>query len=348
MSGDTVVILGEDAFTNWQQVELEADYETPADGWAVQAVVQNAAQFAALRLGTLVQVQMNSSIALKGMLERVELNVTRSGGTTVSLSGRDMAASLVDCAPVAASTLRNLTLAAVAERLVAALGLAVTVHAAAAEAKVPRERFSFEPGETYWQFLTRYCAKVGLMPAMTPAGVLTLGRPNYTSQPVGELIHGRDGNARQTNVLEAHYSDDLAGRFTTLKVQGSIQGAGLFDGGAIVRSGRDLDLVAAGIQRTTVIEVGELRGHDDAVARVDWEIDQRRFRARTLTYTVRGAGPTPTSLWTPNNLVVVRDELLGISGVRWIAARRITRDRENGTQTQLTLKEPLLLTPEIA
>lgn len=345
MSSDTIVIIGDAAWGNWNQVELDADYESPADGWAVNGTVTNAQQLAALRVGSLVQVHMNGSVALKGVLERVELGRSREGGATVSLSGRDMAGALIDCVPTNTTTARNLPLAAVAERLVAELGLAVTVHADAA-AKAPRERIGFEPGETCWGFLERQCAKLGLMPAMTPAGVLTLGRPNYSGRPVAELVHG--GQAEASNVLEVRYSDDLADRFTTLRVRGSIQGGGLLDGGAITRSARDPELVEAGIQRTTIVEVDELRGHADAVAAAEWEVARRRYRGRSLVYTVAGAGPTASSLWTPNNLVTVRDEWLGLVGTRWIAARRITRDRDRGTRTELTLKEPGLLSPERA
>lgn len=354
MSGEApsaVVVVGAFAWQNWASYEIEADYTTPADAWTVEVRNPSAAQIAAVTTGSVVQVLVANRVALKGFLERRSFRRSRGGGTALSLSGRDLAGPLTDCAPPASWTWRNLSLAAVAQKALTELGILATISAAA-EAQAPRPIIKTEPGETYWQLIERHARKLRLLPWMSPDGVLHIDRPDYTSAPVATLTLGRVGSlGAETNVLEAAYTEDMTGRFSDVTVVGQLAGTDqVFGAGAAHLSGtaQDAGVVLKGLYRPTLVDDGELRSSQEATARAQWEVSNRQFHAEVLEYVVPGHGPTTKTLWTPNTQVAVRDEYTGLSGVWWIAGRRLLRDRSAGTRTSLTLRRPNTLLPAVA
>lgn len=352
MSGSpaAVLVVGAHSWRNWVRYTLESEYVTPADGWSVEAANPTLAQLAALSPGQPVQLLVGDQVALKGHLERVGISRTRQGGTVVQLSGRDLAGPLLDCSPAASWRWQNLSLAAVTRKALDELGVVATVSAHA-DATAQRPLIKAEPGETYWQVIDRYAKKVRLMPWMSPAGVLNLTRPDYTSAPVAHLVNGRVGSrAQATNVLDGSYSDDITGRYSDVTVIGQAKGSDDAYGEAACKlkgSARDAGIVAKGLYRPTTIDEGELRSTTEAKARAAWEVSQRQHDAEQLQYVVAGHGPTTTTLWAPNQQVTVEDEVAGVDGTWWVAGRTLTRDRSGGTRTTLSLRRPNTLLPAV-
>ena len=348
MSGSATpisLVIGATTWTNWTSYEVDADFVSPADTWSVEVHNPSAPQLAALVTGTPVVLMVGSAVAMRGLLERKEIRRTASAGTVVALSGRDLAAPLIDCSPPASWGYTNTPLAAVAQAALTELGVAGTVSAAP-EAQQPRGRIKTEPGETYWNLIERHAKKLRLMVWMTPEGILQLGRPDYLSAPVGTLVHG----ARGGNVLEASYSEDLAGRFTDVTVVGQFAGTDDAFGaaaGQVKGTAQDSELRARGLYRPTTIDDGDVESSTEARARAAWEVSNRAFAAQQLQYMIAGHEAAPGVLWAPNQQVVVRDELVGITGTWWISGRRFTRDRAGGTRTALSLRPPGLLLPAI-
>lgn len=345
------MIVGANAWTNWTSYECEADFLTPADSWTVEAANPTVAQLASLIPGTVVQVLVDKVPALKGWLERKQIRRTRTGGLLVTLSGRDYAGPLVDCMPPATWSFTSTPLQAVAQAALTELGVASTVDASA-EAAQPRARIKAEPGETYWQVLVRYAKKLRLMVWMTPAGVLRIGRPSYTSAPLATLVNGAtDATRATTNVLESIYSNDIAGRYSQVTVVGQAAGGGgLWSSAAqatVTGVATDPELSALGLVRPITIDDGDVRSYGEAIDRAKWEISRKKFAGEQLQYVVPGHGPTRGQVWAPDQQVTVQDDLAGVVGVWWIAGRRLTKDRERGTRTTLELRPPNTLLPAV-
>lgn len=349
MPGEEVIlVVGDQAWANWASYEVSAQFETPADGWKVEARNPSSTQLAELSTTSVVLLLVGSTVLLQGRIDRKELRRTRSG-TIVTLSGRDLAGQLVDCTPPASWAWRNVTLAALTEKALADLGITATVLAHT-DAKSALKWAKAEVGETYWQVLQRYARKARLMLWMTPDGVLHLGRPDYTSDPVAKLVLGVSADLRQeTNVEESLYVDDASGRYTEITVLGQARGTELlFGSGAHLKGvATDSDLVARGLVRPLVLDDGDLRSTSEAMQRASWEVSNRRFQGESLEYVVPGHGPARGVPWALNTMVSVRDELASINGVWWLAGYRIMRDAQRGSRSVLSLRPPNLLLPEV-
>lgn len=350
-SPEARLIVGGQAWANWTRYELEADYETPTDSWSVEVRNPTRAHLETLLLGSAVVLLVDDVPALRGWLEGKEIHRDRAGGLVVTLTGRDLAAPLVDCSPPPLWSLPNMPLAAVAQQALAELGIAATV-VPEPEALVPRPLHKAEPGETYWQVIERYCHKLRLLPWMSPLGVLHLGRPDYITPPVATLMHGATlATQGLTNVLEATYSSSLTGRFSQVTVVGQAAGGGsLFASpsmGQVTGVATDPTLLALGLNRPTVVDDGEANTVAEAIDRARWEISQRTYQGEVLHYTVPGHGPVRKVLWSPNQNVVVNDEVAGVTGPWWVSKRRFVRDRSQGTRTTLELHPAGTLLPPV-
>lgn len=350
MSGSTTpirLVMGASAWSNWTRYDIDSDFVTPADSWSFEVHNPTALQLAALVTGVAVTLQVGTATVLRGVLERKTIRRSKGSGTVITVGGRDLSGPLVDCAPPSSWSFVQTPLATVAQAALTELGISATVTASA-EATAPRAHIKAEPGETYWQVLERVAKKLRLMLWMAPEGVLHIGRPDYTSPPVGVLLNSSTAGC---NVLEAAYSDDLAGRFTDVTVLGQVAGSDDAFGASAAQvkgTAQDTVLRARGLYRPTTLDDGDVESTVEAKARAAWEVSQRQYEATQLQYVVAGHGPSAGVLWAPNQQVTVVDELVGTSGVWWISSRRFTRDIDSGTRTELVLRPPNLLLPAVA
>lgn len=337
------VVIGGVTWVNWTRYELDADFVSPADAWSVEAANPTAAQIASLVTGASVQVLVGGVPVLTGLLERKAIRRSPDG-TVISISGRDLAAPLVDCCPSPGWGATSLSLEGVAAAAITELGIVATLSVVP-EAQVPRPHLRPEPGETWWALLDRLARKARLMVWMTPAGTLSIGRPDYLSPPVGALVFTPGARC---NVKEGIYTEDLSGRFSAVTVVGQTAGSDFSGGGSVSGTAQDAELVARGLHRPTVVDDGEVASSAEARDRAAWEISHRAFASKTLQYTVVGHGPSEGVLWAPNQQVTVEDDIVaGGRGTWWISGRRLLRDA-GGTRTVLTLHPPNLLLPAVA
>lgn len=126
-----------------------------------------------------VLVRVGNDVVMSGRVDVVQRRVSRQQ-VSLSLSGRDGAAVLVDCAsPVFTS--RQLSLEEVIARSQAA---GVTNIRIEAETSLRNDKVSVEPGERAWDTLERAAAARGLWPWFEPDGTLVIGGPDYTKDSV--------------------------------------------------------------------------------------------------------------------------------------------------------------------
>lgn len=350
-SPEARLIIGAFSWTNWVRYELEADYESPADAWTVEVAAPSAAHMAVLSTGLPVVVLVDNAPALRGWLERIELRRGRQSGLTLVLSGRDLAAPLVDCCPGASWSLLNTNLQVAATKALAELGIPAVVEPAP-EALVPVPLIKAEPGESYWQMLTRYCRRQRLMMSMSPAGVLSLGRPDYITPPVCALVHGgTPATAPSTNVLEVEYVDDISSRYSQVTVLGQGAGGGTLFGqvalSQVLGVATDAALLARGLHRPLVLDDGHVSSPVEATDRARYEVSMRAYRGQVWSCVVAGHGPVRGVLWAPDQTVTVLDEVSGVTGLWWVSGRRMIHDRQQGTRTALTCHPAGTLLPPV-
>ena len=169
---------------DWDHYDVDSDLMTPADGWHVSLGPRGAALPASVRAGAPVQLRVGGEAVLVGLIDDVDHDVDKSG-QHFSLSGRDGAAVLVDCAaPIFAA--QQVGLDEIVAKLVRPLGIE-QVRIRADNART-REKVQVEPGDSAWRALANVAEANGLWPWFEPDGTLVIGGPDYTAAPVATLV----------------------------------------------------------------------------------------------------------------------------------------------------------------
>lgn len=325
------------AHGDWERYSVESDLRTPADAWSVTLGLTDHQLPAEVVEGAEVEVRVGGERAMIGRIDLVEEPVGKNEHT-VSLSGRDGAAVLVDCsAPIFVA--RKPDLAEVVAKVVKPLG--VTKIRIDADQTLIREKINVEPGDTAWDALAHAAEANGLWPWFEPDGTLVVGGPDYSTLPVATLIMRRDGKGN--NIEHAALKRSIENRFSEVTVLGQTHGTEQEEGkNALKATVRD---PSVSWYRPKVV--------------VDHEADSTaicRDRARKLladsrldgfTYTVEVKGhrivapsqPSNGKLWTPGQRVYVKDEVHKLDGVYFLMGRKFIGGRNSRTFTELILKE---------
>ena len=326
--------IGGLAQSRWVSYEVDSDLLCPADAWRVSMGVGDGKLPEAVQPGAAMLLKLDGETVLTGVVDEVNDGVA-DGKRTLELCGRDGAGQLLDCsAPIFTATQQSL--ADVVAKVVRALG--VTKVRIDANESLLRERVSTEPGDNGWSALQRAAEANGLWPWFEPDGTLVVGGPDYSAEPVAELVMKMDGTAGNVLALERRRS--LAERYSEVTVLGQAHS------GATTGSGRHN--VKAVVQDTgvTAYRPKILVDHEaqtEAIARARGRkvISDSRLKGFELRADVSGhrVGPAPAPLWKPGQRVRVLSEPHEIDGVFFLMARTLVLDRKRGQMTRLKFKE---------
>lgn len=187
------------------------------------------------------------------------------------------------------------------------------------------------PGDTLFRTLETEARAVGALIYDTPEGKLRI-----TDKPEGRhagLL------ARGVNILRA--SGTLSGRYNYDKVK--VRGQASF---GTVPGALSPEAEAKGTadrKRTLIIYHEGEATSDRLKKRAGWEAKRAAGQGKSARVTVAGCRDAAGVIWTPNRLVGVSDDWGGLAQDMVISALRIEQDAEDGTITELTLKDPRAL-----
>lgn len=325
------LLVGGHAHSQWESYDIDSDLMTPADAWQVSL---------GLPLGTLpdnvvdgaaVEVRIGSDTVMTGRIDEISDEVSHSGHT-LSLSGRDGAAVLLDCSAPLLSV-KQVSLQDIVTKVVRPLG--ITKIRIDADKTLIRDKVNVEPGDTAWDTLVHAAEANGLWPWFEPDGTLVIGGPDYASPVVATLIVRRNGKGN--NVKSLSRSRSMADRYSKVTVLGQAHGTATENGknnlrGSATDSGVTWD-------RPKIVTDGEADSVAVCQNRAAKIIADARLKGFTLMATVMGHRTSDGVLWTPGQRVQVVSEPHDIDGVFFLMARKFTGSRMSGTETTLTLKE---------
>lgn len=325
------LLVGNRVHDDWESYEIDSDLMTPSDAWRVSYGLRKGELPPTVKPGEPVQVKVGADTVLVGRIDEVALNVTKREHS-LSMSGRDGAAVLVDCsAPIFVT--KQATLLDIMNKVVKPLGI-TKIKLDAANART-REKVNVEPGDTAWDTLTHAAEANGLWPWFTPDGTLIIGGPDYASAPVATLIMRRSGQGN--NVLSLNKCESVAERFSEITVLGQTHGTATETGKHALKAGAK-DSGVSWYRPKIVID-----HESDSLAvcrdRARKLVADARLSGFTLIATVFGHRTSDGVLWTPGQRINVESEPHAIDGVFYLMARKFTLDRSSGTVTELTLKE---------
>ena len=321
----------------WESYEVDSDLLTPADGWHVSLGMSNGTVPASIKAGASVKILVGGELVLTGYIDEINHSVSK-GHHSLTISGRDLAADLVDCsAPVFSANLVSLEQAA--SKIVSVFNLGKPLISA--DSTRTREKICIEPGDSAWDALARVAEANGLWPWFEPDGTLVIGGPDYSTPVVATLILRKNGKGN--NVLNLDKHESMNGRHSEVTVYGQSPGTHTEQG----RNNLHSTWADSAVSRHRPKIVVDHECDTPAVCRDRARklVAESRLNGLTLSATVKGhriSAPGQASdgqLWKPAQRVRVISEPHEIDDVFFMMGRKFKRNRSDGTRTVLTLKE---------
>ncbi|NHB90746.1 phage baseplate assembly protein [Photorhabdus cinerea] len=362
-----VLLLNGKVHGGWQHYRIDSDFLKSADAWQLSLGLPDGVFPVDAVRGAPVKVKIRDTVILSGRVDSVTRDVSRRG-VTLSLSGRDDAAILVDCAAPIFSA-RQLNLDEVIASIVRPLG--ITRIRIQASGMTRNDRVHIEPGERAWDALARAAAARGVWPWLDPDGTLVIGGPDYSSPPVADLIMRRDGQGN--NLISLSDMRNIQGCFSELTLLAQSH-ASTTDNQKL----KPVDVTAP--QKFTVTDTDDDSGNQAKTGHHNYRIkvtdptvpyyrpqiltngdvdnqQQLQYRARKALADARLTGldiraevhghRTPNGeLWQPGQRVRIQSELHGIDGIYFLMGREFIGGRPGGIMTSLRFKEDGVWIPD--
>ncbi|EFG7849510.1 phage tail protein [Shigella sonnei] len=367
---DTVtVLINGKVHTTWGRYQIDSDFLIPADAWSVTVGLPDGVFPEEIKKGVPVQVKVGADTVLSGRIDATQRNISRKQ-VSLSMSGRDNAAALVDCAsPIFTS--RQLGLEEVIANVVRPLGIqSIKIIA---ESGMRSDKVNVEPGERGWDTLVRAASARGLWPWCEPDGTLVIGGPDYTAEPVATLIMNRNGQGN--NLISLNERSSIVGMYSELTVlaQGHAQGKKtqtLIDVDsatfAAALTDDDSDMVESvgspetGFHalkhvvrdqsvpyfRPQIMVVGDADNLEQVQYRARKAMADARLSGFELIAEVKGHRTESGKLWTPGQRVRIKSEPHNIDQIFFLMGREFTLSRTDGKLTVLRFKEDGIWIPD--
>lgn len=327
------LLIGGREHHDWLSYEIDSDLLTPADGWHVTLSSPAQQWPPEIVECARVEVRIGNETILIGYVDEIGHRIGKTIHS-ISLSGRDQAGDLLDCAcPVFNRKYVE------PEEILAAITHEFGIKKYGVRARSPRTLYKFcvTPGASAWDTLAAAAELNALWPWFEPDGTLMVGYPDYTAPVAASLVMKRSGKGNNVLSLDVHRS--MHPRYSKVTVYGQVPGTDL----EIAKHNLHAVSVDDGVLRNrpriiTDHDCGNISSCQDRARK---ELMDSRLAALTISAEVQGHrinlpdGP----LWKPGQRIHVYSEPHNIDGVYFLMARKFVRSRTEGTRTLLTLKE---------
>lgn len=329
------LLIGGQVHSTWESYEIDSDLIIAADAWQMRMGSTDGKLPSSVVAGAPVQVKIGNDLVMTGRVDTIEQGIVK-GQRQYQLCGRDSAAQLVDCsAPIFVRKFS--TLPEIVAAIVRPLG--ITKIRIDAQSTSTREKINVEPGDTAWEVLRNSAEANGLWPWFEPDGTLVVGGPDYTSEPVAVLT----ANTDICNVESIRRLDSIANRYSDITVLGQTHSTKRESGKHAMKGvARDTGITWP---RPKIIVDHETDTTQLCIDRANKLMGDSRLKGFGISIMVKGhridapGEPGDGLLWTPGQRVRVVCDYLNLNGVYFLMSRRFSRNRHDGTHTDLLLKE---------
>ncbi len=289
------------------------------------------------------KVYIGSDLVLTGYVDGTPISHDAKT-VTVAVKGRSRTADLVDCSAIhEPGQFQGRTVEQIATDLAAPYDVAVV---AAVDTGAPIADHQLQQGETVFESIDRLLKLRALLSTDDAEGRLVLTRAG-TARASTALVVGE-------NVLTGSASLDVKDRYSEYRVKGQRAGEGnADDGGGGDDEGPDIGALTdeaattsqvmavhadTGIKRKRVLVIVADGQPDGGTARerARWEAAHRAGKSYEASYTVQGWRQADGRLWVPNELVRVRDPIIGYD-LEMLVAEVSYSLSESGSVTTLTV-----------
>jgi prophage tail gpP-like protein len=272
---------------------------------------------------------------VNGYLDKVDFSIGPAAHS-VSASGRDKSADLVDCSAIHKPGFwQDINLLELGKALAEPFGVEISTEVDLGESF---SRFKLEEGETAFEAFDRALRQREILALSDGRGGIKLAK---LAQKVSStaLVQGE-------NIKDSSASYDMADRFSDYIVKGQRPGSDEDYGvscAAVRGEARDESVVR---YRPLLVRAEEQVGDGDAIKRAKWEASTRAARSVTVAVTLEGWRQYDGSLWEVNTIVYCDIPYLRIDQELLISKVTFSLSRDSGTITKLELKDPKAFEPE--
>lgn len=272
---------------------------------------------------------------IRGYIDTVKTSIS-AGQHTISISGRDASADLVDCSAVhKPGEWRHKTCLQLAEILAAPFGVAVRLDGEQGAA-IPLHKI--EPGETAWECLERALRQRELIAMPDANGGVTIVSIG-SGRTVTALVYGQ-------NLLAASADFDVRKRYSEYRVLAQKKGSDSEHGVAAAQVlGVSIDPVIERY-RPKILTGESPKDAATAKRRADWEASVQAGRSATFEVSVQGWRQGDGSLWPLNAMCAVVCPPLRVIQDLMVGKVVHKISSSGGTTTSLTLRSPLAYAQE--
>lgn len=241
MRDKVVLLIGQQRIEHFLSYTIDADIYTADDAFQIEVANPETT----ITPGQRCEILVNGERELTGIIDRIEKRYDIHG-VSLSLSGRDLCGLLVDHYIESYATIRNTTMKAIAESLIANVPYiqreqityqenvrvsakrrgskeGKTAWLEAHDTAHPHDKAQIEPGMTVFEALRTYAQSRGMMFFSLPDGSFVFGRPKAGGEPVYRFIT-RKSDPTNNNVLFGSLIDDISRRWSKVVIHGQQQG----------------------------------------------------------------------------------------------------------------------------
>ncbi len=282
------------------------------------------------------RVEIDGVMVLDGYVDR-RRPALAGMSRTLSFSGRDRAAALVDCSAILNKwTFRNASVLDMATKLAEPFGIVISLQPGILAPK-PEKKIVVNPGDSPYQAIQRAAAASGYLLVSDGSGgaIFTRAGARRAATP---LVQGQ-------NVLSAAVDYDATERFYRYVIVTQMAGTDAAAGEATRIRAEATD---QGVRRTNrMLMIRPEAGLTTASARqrADWEARIRAAKAETVTVAVQGWQQPGGELWPLNAIVAVHVPAMGVDGDLLISELELSMG-DGGQITQMKLVRPDAFIPE--
>jgi prophage tail gpP-like protein len=337
MSDDVELVVGGQRYFGWKAIRITRSIESLAGSFDLEANDRwGDGNLWPIAEEDPCRVTIDGITVIDGYVDKRHKSTSKDA-RTLSYSGRDRAAALVDNSAVLSKwTYHNVNVADFAATIAAPFGIKVSVQAGLALAKVAKLVVS--PGDTAYEAIRTAISDQGVMLVSDGAGGIVITRSGSTR--AASLVEA-------ANVLTADADYDSTERYRRYVILTQAAGTDEAAGEACRIQAEAFDEGVRRADRVLMIRPEKAYSVADARKRADWEARTRAARAEAVTIVVQGWKQPNDALWAPNAITRVRaTDTAGANGDMLITQVEYSISNEHGRTTQLRLMRPDAFTPE--
>ncbi|MEJ1358353.1 MAG: hypothetical protein RPU91_07690 [Candidatus Sedimenticola sp. (ex Thyasira tokunagai)] len=279
-----------------------------------------------IRQGAACRVSIDDETVITGHVDEANPEYS-SHSHGITAKGRDATADLVDCSAPSFQW-KGQTLLQGAEKLCQPFGISVQ---AATDIGPTFAAIENNEGETVFDVLARAARIRGLLLMSDGKGGLLITRAG-TQRAAGKLKLGDNIKA-----AEGHFSH--RNRFSEYKIKGQNPGNAFGDAAQAYQVMATVTDKAIKRHRPMTMVADDPVDAAAAKTRATWQRNVNAGQSQSVTYTVQGWRDQGGALWSPNFLIPVDDDYMGINQEMLITTVALVFD-DKGKRAELTVMLP--------